>query len=264
MLILYADILFLINFSMDFLGLFVCSRVMRCKINRGRILISSFVGALYGVASMVFDIDFALNCMICVTVALIMIFISFRENRLLRLIVLTMMYLFVSATLGGLMSISYDLFNRVIANVSIENSQVTYNGARMFVIIGMTSVVSLIFSRILIRNKNVEYVELSVKTLKNNYTLKGLCDSGNLLVEPFSGKSVILISEESLLGKEILSFHGYKVKYIPFRDVNGEGVLRGITSLEIKINGKNTEAIIATCKNNSFCGYDALVPKNII
>ncbi len=264
MLILYADILFIINFSMDFLGLFICSKVMQYKATRGRILLASLIGGLYGVASMVVKLEFVWNCILCVMFAAIMSVVCFKEKNFSRWIALILMYIFISATLGGLMSIVYTFLNNVISLITVENTYVTYGGARLFIIIGLTSTISLIFSRILLKRKNIEFVELSIKMKSSSYTLKGLCDSGNLLVEPFSGKGVILVSEDSLLGKEISSINDYKVKYIPFRDVSGEGILKGVLPKEIKINGKTTDAIVATTKKNNFNGYDALVPKTVL
>ena len=264
MLVLYADILFVINFSMDFLGLFICSKIMQYKAAKGRILLASFLGAIYGVLSMILKLKFIFSFLLCVLIAVLMMIICFRENRLSRLISLTFMYVFISATLGGLMSVLYSFLNNVISTVSIENTYASYNGARIFIIIGLTSIVSIIFSRILIKGKNTEFVELTVRIKDHSYVLKGLCDSGNLLLEPFSGKCVILVSEDSALGKEILSYNDYKVKFIPFRDVSGEGVLKGISPNEIKVEGKVADAIIATTKNKNFNGYDALVPKTVL
>ena len=162
------------------------------------------------------------------------------------------------------MSITYSLLNKLILSSFVEDTYASYSGARIFIIIGLTAVISLIFSRILTKNKNVEFVDLNIKIKNNDYSLRGLCDSGNLLVEPFSGKGVILVSEESLLGKEILSYDDYRVRYIPYKDISGEGILKGISPKEIKINGRLIDAVIATSKNNNFNGYDALVPKTVL
>ena len=56
-MILYADVLFAINFSMDFLALFICSIVLHKKLSKNRIIIASILGAFFGV----FDVAFEFN-----------------------------------------------------------------------------------------------------------------------------------------------------------------------------------------------------------
>ena len=263
-MVLYADILFMINFSMDFLGQFICAKIMRYKASRTRLIISSLLGATYGVISVALKLNFFVSLTFCVLIALVMMFICFKVKNLMRLCTLTVMFIFISATLGGIMSVIYVFLNKVIALTPGNNSHVTYSGARTFVIVGLTFIISLIFGRILIKKKEEEFVEVIVNIKNREYVLKGLCDSGNLLVEPFSGKKVILVGENSEIGKAILSFNEYKYKYIPFKDLSGEGVLKGILPNEIKINGKPIDVIIAITKNNNFNGCEALVPKTVL
>lgn len=264
MLILYADILFLINFSMDFLGQFLCSMIMKHKILRIRLIVSSLIGATYGVFSMIVKINSLVNVLLCIFVAIVMILISFNEKHIINLCSLTLMYIFISATLGGIMSIIYVCLNKILRITISNDGYITYSGARIFIIIGLTCIAAIIFGRLFVNKKDVELVEITVKVNNKEHVLSGLCDSGNLLIEPFSGKKVILVSEESEIGKEILLFNEYKVKYIPFRDVSGEGILRGVLPKEIKVNGKHIDVIIATTKAKNFNGCDALVPKTIL
>ena len=54
---IYGDVLFLINFSMDFLSLFITGKIMHLKMNKWRLLASATVGGVYGVASLFFPLD---------------------------------------------------------------------------------------------------------------------------------------------------------------------------------------------------------------
>ena len=54
---IYGDVLFLINFSMDFLSLFITGKIMHLKMNKWRLLASATVGGVYGVASLFFPFD---------------------------------------------------------------------------------------------------------------------------------------------------------------------------------------------------------------
>ena len=48
-LTLYADVLFAINFSMDFLAMFICSIILHIKTTRKRIILAAVLGGAFGV-----------------------------------------------------------------------------------------------------------------------------------------------------------------------------------------------------------------------
>ena len=104
-----------------------------------------------------------------------------------------------------------------------------------------------------------------VITIKDKkFILKGLCDSGNLLTEPLTGKCVILVSEKTLIGSLINNESDLKKRYIPYHGVEKEGILKGIIPQKILVNECEKSAIIAPIENKSFEGYDALVPSSLI
>lgn len=260
-MVLYADVLFAINFSMDFLAIFLTSIFMHFKIHKLRIILSSLIGATYGVVQIFFNLNLFFTTVVCVGFAVIMILVAFPEIMPKKAGIAVAMYIFLSTALSGMMSLLYALFNKLlasfIANYSYEGA---YSGARIFIIIGLTAIASIVFGRILTSKKEIKSAELFVEYKHQSFKMTGLCDSGNLLKEPFSGKCVILVGEESQLGKEILAAEELTKKYIPYKDINGEGLLKGIVPGKIKINGNLTDAVIATVKNKDFNGYDALIP----
>ena len=66
---LYADVLFAINFSMDFLSLYLTSVILHKKIYKSRIIISALLGGLYGVVEMLISIDKVISVLISVFVS---------------------------------------------------------------------------------------------------------------------------------------------------------------------------------------------------
>ena len=46
---IYADVLFIVNFSMDFLSLYIVGRLMHFLMDAKRVIFGATVGALYGV-----------------------------------------------------------------------------------------------------------------------------------------------------------------------------------------------------------------------
>ena len=85
-------------------------------------------------------------------------------------------------------------------------------------------------------------------------------DTCNSLREPFSNLPVIVASEEVLKpvlpqdfqflikGNEMQNFEGFKIRFIPFQTVSGEGLLPAFKPDVVKIkNDFEKEAYIAVC-----------------
>ena len=201
----------------------------------------------------------------CAVVAILMVQIAFREKGIKNIASMSAIYIFISATLGGLMSVLYTLFNRVLAElISNYSYETTYASSRMIIIIGLTSLVAMVLVRVLKGKKEIRWVSAKVVLGSKVFVISCLCDSGNLLKEPFSGKSVLLVSKYCPLGKEIEGIEDIYKRYIPYRDVNGEGMLKGIIPQKIEINSVSVDAVIAPAENKDFGGYDALISLDLI
>ena len=81
-LYLYADVLFLVNFTMDFLTLFIAASLTRRKIKTLRLSASSAVGAMYGVASCFMGGTVLFRILINVAVSYLMCLIAFERKIL--------------------------------------------------------------------------------------------------------------------------------------------------------------------------------------
>ena len=261
----YVDVLFLINFSMDFVSLFLCVSIFRKKLHKGGILLSSAIGGIYAVFDILLDLNQILKIIICVLVSVIMCLIAFKERTLKGFFTMLAMYWAVNMALGGIMSLLYSYANRILSEIISEFSyENTYNGARFFIIAALSTIISVVFGRIFTAKKDIKSVRFVVTVDKTEYELSGLCDSGNMLTEPLSGRAVILVTENSSLGKKIISLPEIYKRYIPYNDVSGSGIIRGIIPENIKINQNTPSAVVATISKRDFAGYDAIVPISIV
>jgi len=264
-LIIYADILFAINFSMDFLSLFICSLLTHSSFKRIRMIISSSIGGAYGVIGVIFENNILISFLCSLVIATIMVMVCFEVKKVKKIAVLTAILYFVSTMLGGIMSFLYSFMNKLLANYMRDNTyEKAYSSARICVIIGLTAIISIIFSRIITSKKDEKNVKITITIKDKEFTLMGFCDSGNLLTEPFSGKRVILVGGNSEIGRLIKNVEITKRKYIPYKDINGEGMLYGIKPNTVIINSSPKDAIVAVSNNDDFNGYDALVPSVLL
>ncbi|MBQ3040880.1 MAG: sigma-E processing peptidase SpoIIGA [Clostridia bacterium] len=262
---IYADILFAINFSMDFISFFITSMIMRRKINKKRILLASAFGGIYGVVDILLNLDTIISIVVSVLSSLIMCLIAYHEKTIRRFIGMYIVHWGISATLGGFMSILYSFLNSVLGKY-IENytySQV-YTGARFFIALALAIIISTVFGRFFSSEKSVKSTTINVVVNKCSYSIEALCDSGNLLTEPISGKAVILINAESDLGRKIEEIPEIFKRFIPYKSVGGNGMIKGIIPEKIEINGSERAGIIAPISKINFAGYEACVPSVLV
>ena len=267
-MVLYADVLFAINFSMDFLALFITLRVLHKRIYKARILISSLIGATYGVLEMIINFNgIIFELLLSVSVAIIMCLITMNEYKFKRLVSEMLVFLAISALLGGIMSLTFNILNKILIKYAIEEnltSSSEYNKARFFIIALISVLISMLFTKALKEKSTQKSVLINIVIDGENFTASGLCDSGNMLTEPISGKSVVLVSSNSTTGRKIDSFPDYKKRYIPFTTVGSGGILKGIVPNKGIINDTEKDFIIAPVDRSDFSGYDALVPTRLL
>jgi len=264
-LVIYADILFAVNFSMDFISLFITGALCGRKIGKKSILISSAIGGLYGVFQVVCTLKLFLSVIINLTVSFLMCFISYYDSKIRRVIPTYIIFMGISAALAGFMSVLYSLLNSILYEYIKDYSYSgVYNGARFFVISSLAIIISLIFGRVFAEQKNIKSAQIEITLKKEYFRFNALCDSGNLLREPLSGKAVILVSDETRLGKAIVAVPDIYKRYIPYKAMNTGGIIKGVVPDEIKINGSKRDAIVASVNNKSFAGYDGCIPNSIV
>ena len=243
----------------------MCGIFLHKKIKKLRVLCASIVGGIYGTFIIFINLNPLLDSLLLVLVGVIICYLSFFEKNIKRLTVSVIIYLLTSCILGGVMSALYSLLNRVLSKYMNEQSfENAYSGARFFIIISITILVAMLFSKVLVRKKDVSEVTLKIKYRGELYTVTALSDSGNMLTEPITGKSVILLSEKSKLSKIIDLENEKNIRYIPYSDISNDGMLKGIIPEQIIINENSVDAIVATVNKESFGEYDAIVPNALV
>lgn len=107
--------------------------------------------------------------------------------------------------------------------------------------------------------------------LKNKeYKLEGLCDSGSSACEPISSLPVIIVAKRKLyeLGELIEKDDAgtdIKIRLIPIKTAAGEKLMRGFVPDKVIINGKTVSAVIASDPDgSSYNGYPAIIPSSLI
>lgn len=254
---LYIDVLFLINFMMDYLILSLVHYILKFNTKAYRILLGSILGA-FSMCSMVL---IGLNNSILILlvyhmiISTLMVVISFGLKNIVD-IVKSCIILYVSSVLmGGLLSI----FSKYLTTVSIFFT---------LVILSYYTVKGIwIYLKYLSQDTIRKYeVEITIGT--HTFVGRGILDTGNLLKEPITLNPVHIINS-TLISTQNISIDKDSLRYIPYNSIGGSGVLQAIKAHKMYIKGEKNicvyEPIIALSKENisSKNGYDIILNPNI-
>lgn len=280
---LYGDVLFLVNFSMDYLTIFVTAKLLHRKIRPLRLALAAVLGGIYGVASCFMGGVLIMKIVIDVAVSLLMCYISFGE----KLLSCCAVFYTIGCLLGGAMTALYGMVNEISASrtVFVNGSYRTLSGdiplGWMAVVAAIAGAAAVLGGRISERRKTVVTVIITVGEITSK--VSGICDSGNLLTDTVSGSPVIVLTKDAMcraVNGEIRQFFedgcitdlamlspeaASKIRLIPALTVNGEGMLMGIRPDSVIVGGAEKDAVIASGdKYGKFGGHDALVPSVLI
>lgn len=197
-MVVYGDLLFLINFSMDFLCFYISCLLVHQKLPILRVLLSSFLGGVYSVAALFVSVNKATAIFLDLSVLVLMCLTVYLNKgvTLAQILKRIFLYFFVSALLGGLMTALFSLLNRIeiLADDLKIGEGVDAWAFVLLVIIG--SVMTLKGGKIYRSSSSQKIVTLKIENELGVTELRALIDSGNLATEPISGKAVVFASME--------------------------------------------------------------------
>lgn len=256
------------------LCLFISGRVMNLKVKKLKLCLASVIGGIYGVLS---EITCLYEPFCGILVSVIMVLVCFDIKRMLTFFKTLLLMYCTGMLLGGIMSFAQRLVyeNR---HMSIFSEGVDFKVFSLLfaLVLLFVTLVSRLFA-VYIHKKSVTCVICYGNEEKK---VRLLLDSGNMLKDPFTGKSVAIVKAEVLddiLGKEGIHRGGNtddeesaidaKLHYISAKTVGGNVLLPVIGSLKICTfvkAGKRNELFAAVASDetglNDYMGYDGIMP----
>ena len=180
--VLYADVLFLIDFSMDYLSLFAAAKLLSLPTTLPRCVLASAVGGLYGIVAVLFLPGGFFGAIFAVFVSMLLSVIAFGLEGGLRSLLRTTLTVWGAGTLlGGIMTAFSGLFG----------GSLSVGGGDMLLAGGIALVGCIRFAR---RRLAGGYAEIVISREGRTWQGRALVDSGNLLTDPIGGYPVVLLS----------------------------------------------------------------------
>lgn len=282
----YGDLFFLVNFSMDFLCLFLTARLLHRRLSLPRALIASAVGGLYSVLALLLPLGRWTALLADAAVCGLLCILTFGERKKQKQLPLCALVLVaVSIALGGLMTALFYLLNRTPLSGAMggEGDGISVWAFALLALI--SGVLTLLGGRLFGRRAGRKNALVTVTYEGRERCLRAMTDSGNLLKDPLGGRPCILVEPRALRGilpEELLKAaeseppsvgaishkHGKNISLIPTATASGSGLLLGIRVERITVDlgegAVEVDAMLALCRG-ALCadGNEALLPAEL-
>ena len=263
---IYIDVVLIENLIMNYIILFATAVVLKLKVKHFRLIIGSFVGAVYTIISYISELKIYSNFFLKLILSLVIIYIAFNPKTIKQLLKNTLIFYLTSFVFGGA---AFALIYVVKPQEILKNNGLVLNSNSLKVI-GISAIIAFVIIIIgfkIVKNKisardiycNVE-IELNNKIIET----KAMIDTGNFLKEPITNTPVIVVEHTLLydcIPKEILNHiedilggdfseipdnikekYISKLKVIPFSSLGKQnGMLLGIKPDKVIIKKEDEE-----------------------
>ena len=239
-MIVYLDLVFLINFIMDFYILSGVKFLLKLDTKIIRILLGSFVGSLSFILLFFSLSTFILN-LLKIIISLLMVLVTFGKYKFFN----RLFYLYViSIFLGGSLYLINDSLGYEVSSGLFINNGYSIN---LIVLLIISPVIIFVYVKEFLKLKkkiNTIY-NVIIKFKNKEIRLEGFLDTGNKLVDPYFKRPIIL------LNKKYIDLRGKKVLYVPYESLNNNGLLKCVIPEYILVNDKRYDifSISNTTKN---------------
>lgn len=276
--VIYIDILICLNLFVNYFILLATAKYIKQQPRKLRMALGALFGAVSALIILLPDIPFIINFFIKLIIALLIVIITFGYKNIRHLLKSTGAFFLISFCYCGAMIALWFVFTP--KGMIIKNETVYFNISPLIMII--STLVCYAALRIISRLSGREapkklICKIKIINLDNSIELYGKVDTGNSLIEPFTGAPVIVVDELALknvlptLIKEMATTasnnkvdfkEASNFRLIPFSSVGGAGTLPAFKPQLLYIDDTlcNKQVYIAVCKSGVLNGeYKAMV-----
>lgn len=270
--VVYIDMLFLLNFFIDSVLLYLSSVILRRPLRPARLAAVSALSALYAVLMFFPRLSFMFSTLCKLLFITFAAFLAFPSGNAVRVMKNTAVTLSVFSAAGGIMLALIFTGNfGTVLGAAVSNGEIYIDIGLSGLILGISVTYTVVCVSAFLIKQNTDLKakcrDLTIRVGKRSATVHALADSGCMLCEPISGAPVLIINQKT--AHELLPNTFFKVsergfadlngidteflkfyRTIPFRTIGGEGgTMHGFIPNEIFAEGKKiTHAAVAVSK----------------
>ncbi len=254
MVTIYLDILLILNWWIDYLLLLGVCRILGGGGRPWRLVLGALVGALSCLILFLPPLPVLVTLLLKLAAALLMVLVAFRWQGFSGLCRRTLLLFTLSAGLAGLCGALY--FFVAPEGFYVVNG-VVYYAVPPLLLVGLTVVCYglLTLSDWLTRRRAPRQHTFTVEITEGERAVSFLClyDTGNHLVEPFSGFPVLVIERDVAEGlrsipesvESVPPGEGWRL--IPYETVGGGGLLPAFIPSKITVHTPKAPYILRDC-----------------
>lgn len=197
---IYIDIVLLENLVMNYIILLGTGYIIKARIKHIKLIISSLIGAIYALLAYMEIFPIYANFITKMILAICMIYIAFKPKKIKGLIKELIVFFLVSFSLGGCafallyMIKPQEIFVKDGVYIGVYPLKIALLG-------GITGFGITYISFKVVKNhitKNEIIYNAIIKIEEKKLEIKVLLDTGNMLKDPITGDTVIIIEKEKL------------------------------------------------------------------
>lgn len=263
----YIDVLFLINFTVDYLALYLTGKALRLPLCRWRLIAVSLGGALYALWALLLCRHYAVLLSSALCVCMLGIRFAFPRTKCRYFVRNSFLFAAICAILGGSVSFLYRILSHCLGGAAMRD-----NGMKVLVFTLLTAISGILIAlgnHLLTDVRGTKSVNAVIWMDGQSTRFHLLVDTGNLVREPVSGKCVIFLSRATarrVYGErmESTAFHPERRRAVTL-DWGGEKHLAfSILPDRIEVDGKAVDAYVAVMPQNTLRQYDGIFPASLL
>ncbi len=257
----YVDVIFLENIIINYIILYVTGIISKTNIKQLKILLGSIIGATYAIIYYILNLKIYSSFIIKIVLSIIIIYVSFNPKKfkiLFKQVILFYLisFVFAGATIGIIYMVNFQ-------NITIQNGVLVGNYTIRTILIGIIIAYFLVMiGEKIIKTKFSKkdmICDIEVSFENKKIKTKALIDTGNMLKEPITNTSVIVLEYtlfydiipkpildnlENILGgdlskipKDLQTEYISKFRVIPFSSLGKQnGILLGVKGENLIVN----------------------------
>lgn len=279
-MVIYADVLFTVNFISSYMQLYIIGRLInKLKVSKLRLTLAAIIGGASACVVFCTDLSVILSSLIRLGTMLLMVFTAFYE---LKRSFWYQIGLFILVT--GIMVFSTIILvslSGLTTGIVLKGGFLYFNiPSEIFVVaFALSYLLTVLFIKLIKKVQHKKYYNVVVCHNNSSVCVTALFDSGNLLKEPITGKPVSIFEWDKIKSLFDADYGFYEIEQhaesmklwvVPYKTIgNPSGMLFAFIADNINIPEKNkiiSKTFIAVYNGDLSSGkeYHALLNASLL
>lgn len=255
----YVDLVYALNYYLDFLLLLTTSIVLKRNTSLKRIALGAFLGST-SIVFLFWSVSSWFLFFYKIIIAIFMVIVSFRYEDLKFTFNNFIYFYMISMILGGFLYYLNVEFSYNPVGLLFVKHNLNINAIFLILISPVILFVYAKQSKKMKSQYNLSYQVKIVLKNKQEYILNGFLDTGNKLIDPITNKPIILL-EKGIVDEEENTFY-----YVPFHSLNNQNLLKCLRPEYVEIENKkfNNYLIGISDKKFNFEGIKCILNNRLM